>query len=545
MSRGIPTLALVIAALVGACSRRAPQAPGVPPAPTPAPGAPSPTPAPGIPADTAAARVARDSARADSLRRAPDTTAVPAVDTSTADTSGARRAAAPAPADTATGQRCILDLPNLPTTQSLVITDPVSKRRVTFVGGGLRGRCRDQDITIEADSAESYEQNGMHILIGNVRYREPRVAIDANRATYFQAQERLVLEQNVHAVMRTSPATIDGPRVEYFRAVEGIRDEALVIAHNRPTLTYVEKDSTGRDRPPVVLHADVITGEGDSTFVADGRVEIVRDDLLATGDSALFDGTRNFAQLMVDPVIESKGKRPYTLRGRVIDLYGAARTVDRVVAIDSGEARSQDLTLTADTIDLRVAENELHRAFAFGSTGAHARTPQRDVIADSLDVIMPNQRIRELRAIGKAYAESDPDSTKVRSDERDWLRGDTVLAFFDSLPAADTASQPKVRELVAAGHASALYQVASERGEVNCPAINYVRGRVIRLYFVDGEVDRVTVVDSASGVYLEPAADSGARPMGCAPVAPPPARPPDRPPPDRPDALRRPVPFRP
>ncbi|HSA55971.1 MAG TPA: LptA/OstA family protein [Gemmatimonadaceae bacterium] len=544
MIRSVPLLVLGVAALLGACARRAPRGPATPAPGAPGPGAPTagaPAPGAAVPGDTAAARVERERAIADSLKRAGDTTAARAPDTSVA----APTEPAAAPVETASTERCILDLQNLPGTQALVITDPVSRRRVTVISGGIRGRCRNQDITIEGDSAESYEQNGLHILIGNVHYREPRVAIDADRATYYQREERLLLEQRVHAEMQTSPATIDGPRVEYYRAVEGIRDRARVIAYGRPRLTYVEKDSTGKELPPVVLDADVITGEGDSTFVADGNVELVRQDLLATGDSAVFDGTRNFARLMVKPVIESTGERPYTLRGRVIDLFGAARTIDRVVAIDSGEATSQDLTLTADTIDLRVAQNRLERAFAFGTTGAHARTPQRDVIADSLDVLMPDQRVRELRAIGKAYAESDPDSTKIRSDERDWLRGDTVLAFFDSLAAADTASQPDIRELMASGQASAFYQVASERGDVGCPGINYVRGRVIRLFFADGEVNRVSVVDSASGVYLEPAADTAARPASCAPLLPAGTRPPVRPPSSGTDPIRRPAPFRP
>jgi hypothetical protein len=236
---------------------------------------------------------------------------------------------------------------------------------------------------------------------------------------------------------------------------------------------------------------------------------------------------------MKGPVIESRGKRPYTLRGRVIDMYGAAREVERVVAIDSASAVSEDLTLRADTIDLRVAERELQRAFAFGTTGARATTPQRDLLADSLDILMPDQRLREIRAIGKAYAESDPDSMKVRSNERDWMRGDTVLAFFDTLPPADTTSQPELRELAASGQASALYQVPSERGDLARPGINYVRGRVIRLFFVEGEVDRVTVVDSASGVYLEPANDTAAvrpapapAPRPPVPPAPPVIRPP-------------------
>jgi lipopolysaccharide export system protein LptA len=510
MSRGLPLLLLGAAALFGACTRRGARAPDVPAPATPAA------------ADTAAERARRDreQAAADSARRAADTLAG-----RTPETTAAPPAPAPASPD-APGQRCILDLENLPETRALVTTDPVSRRRVTIISGGIRGRCRNQEITIRGDSAEAYEQNGLYILIGNVHYREPRVAIDAQRATYYRLDERLLLEENVHAELQRSPATIDGRRVEYFRAVEGVREQERVVAYSRPRLTYIEKDSTGMPLPPVVMDANRIVGDGDSTFHAMGQVDMVREDLTASGDSALFDGKRNFARLMKEPVIESRGKRPYTLRGRVIDLYGAAREVERVVAIDSASAVSEDLTLRADTIDLRVAERELERAFAFGTTGARATTPQRDLLADSLDIVMPAQRLREIRAVGKAYAESDPDSTKVRTNERDWMRGDTVLAFFDTLPPADTTSQPDLRELAASGQASALYQVPSERGALARPGINYVRGRVIRLFFAEGEVDRVTVVDSASGVYLEPVNDTAAVRPAPAPASRPPVPPP-------------------
>jgi hypothetical protein len=83
-----------------------------------------------------------------------------------------------------------------------------------------------------------------------------------------------------------------------------------------------------------------------------------------------------------------------------------------------------------------------------------------------------------------------------------------------------------LRELAASGQASALYQVPSERGALARPGINYVRGRVIRLFFAEGEVDRVTVVDSASGVYLEPVNDTAAVRPAPAPASRPPVPPP-------------------
>jgi hypothetical protein len=324
--------------------------------------------------------------------------------------------------------------------------------------------------------------------------------------------------------MTKDAATLDGKQLEYFRPVRGLRDRARIVATQRPRLTYVEKDSAGRDQPPIVVLGNTILGEGDSTFYATGDVRLERTDVVATGDSAMLDGARRFSRLMKGPVVESKGDRPFTLKGRIIEMYGAARQVDRVVAIDSANAVSKEFTIISDTLDLRIANSKLNRAFAFGPSGARATTKDRDIIADSLDIVMPDQRIRELRAIGKAFAESDPDTVRVRTDERDWIRGDTLIARFDSVATADT-SQPPIRDLFAAGEASAYYQMPADSVDRSRPGINYVTGRVIRLTFKDREVETVTVTDQASGVYLTPLpADSvrrpgPARPPGAAPPA--------------------------
>ena len=279
--------------------------------------------------DTLAERLARDSttkAREDSIKAAGETPAAPA--TPTAPGVPPKTTAASAPE-----RRCILDLPNTPQTHGMRVVDPVSKKAFTYASGGIVGNCRGQNINITADSLESYEASDLHILIGNVKYREAKYAIDADRVTYFRAEERLLFQGNVHAVMTQDAATLDGPQLEYFRPVRGIRTSERVVATQRPKLTYIEKDSSGKDQPPITVLGNTITGEGDSTFIANGDVRIERTDVLATGDSAMVDGARRYSRLMKKPVVESKGERRFTLKGVVIDMYGQAKQVDRVVAL--------------------------------------------------------------------------------------------------------------------------------------------------------------------------------------------------------------------
>jgi hypothetical protein len=432
------------------------------------------------------------------------------------------------------GQQCILDFfprdPSRPPATNAVRVGNTDTYDV-FVGGGALYRCRGQDVTLTADSTEYYGSRGVLYLIGTVRYREPRANVDADRATYFQADERLLAEGRVVATL-PSGSTMRGPRVEYFRAVPRVRAQTRMVATGRPTMRLIQQDSTGRPQEPVDIVADRVVTEADSLVYAGGNVDVTRTDFLAKGDSAFLDSGREYVQLMRDPSIESRQGRPFSLTGTVLDLHSQQRQLRQVVAKGEGRAVSQDLVLTSDTIDLRVSENRLQHAYAWGPGRARATSPGRDIVADSLEIIMPAQRMREVRAVGGALAQTDPDSVRIATKERDWLSGDTIVALFDTAAAAptagtprpaqrasrDTTERPRIRELVALGSARSYYQIPSQDGGPTRPAINYVRGRQITVNFLPAldttraqqQVDRVTVLDSAAGVYLEPSRDTAA-----------------------------------
>ncbi|NUQ20339.1 MAG: hypothetical protein HOQ09_05195 [Gemmatimonadaceae bacterium] len=381
-----------------------------------------------------------------------------------------------------------------------------------FQGGGVTYSCVGQNNQLRADSAEFYGDLDILYLIGNVHYTEPRVKVDSRRMTYWKNEERLLAEGDVVATL-PSGTVMHGPRAEYYRAIPGVRPATRMIATGRPLITLVQVDSTGKKQPPVELRAERVTMDADSLVYAGGQVDIQRPDIHATGDSAFMDSGHEIARLMRGPVIEGKADRPFTLTGTTIDIYSRQRLLERVESLGNARAVSQDMDLRADTIDLRVTDNKLERAYAWGPNGARAVSPTQLITADSLDVRLPEQRIRQVFAVKNAWAQSDPDSTKIKSKERDWLRGDTIVANFDSTRAAgDTSSQPALTRLVAHGNARSFYQVAVSGAPKDRPAINYVRGRAISVAFESRQVQRVTVTEQASGVYLEPniAKDRGA-----------------------------------
>ncbi|OLE15990.1 MAG: hypothetical protein AUG20_01880 [Gemmatimonas sp. 13_1_20CM_3_60_15] len=400
---------------------------------------------------------------------------------------------------------CDLELPTGTNTRARITGDPGN--RVTFLGGGIRAYCIGQGNNLTADSAEYYESQGRLFLVGNVRYTEPRATVTSNTMTYYQNDNHLHAEGNVVAVM-SNGSVLRGPAADYYRSTP-TRPLQHLYAPGRPVVTLVQKDTTGRGRPPDTAHvvANTIVMDGDSLVYASGRVQITRPDLQANGDSAFLDSGRDFARLMREPQVQGKGSRAFTLTGGVIDVFSHNRQVERVVATPKGHALSQDLELVADSIDLRVAANQLQRAVAWGKTRARAVSPDREIVADSIDAIMPQQRVREVRAIRDAYAESNPDSGIV-STQRDWMRGDTIVAHFDSIAPGDTTSKPKIREIVANGDARSFYQMKNSKGPAAQPSVNYVRGRIIDILFEERKVATVTVTDQATGVIIEPATAS-------------------------------------
>ena len=462
------------------------------------------------------------------------------------------------------GGRCSIELrpannDSSPLRMNTTTTSQNGPRNI-FVGGRIAARCLNQDVRLLADSAEWYEQAQVLYLIGRVRYTEPRVRVSSEQMNYFQADERLLATGNVEATL-PSGSIMRGPQATYYRAVKGFRPTARLEAIQRPRLWLSQRDSTGTQSEPVQITANQITTENDSLVYAGGKVEITRSDLDARSDSAFLDSGREFARLMVQPVIIGKGEHSYTLRGRQVELYTRNRIVQRVLAQAEARATSEDLLLTADTIDLRVDRNKAQAAYIWGQSRARAVSPDRDLIADSLAVRMPDQQLREVRAFRKAVATTIPDTSVVRSGDKDWLKGDTIFAFFDStarrgnvravpatpadvptpaatpqkkgskrkgpdttaaspavvlrdsLPrdttAADTAgTKPQLRELQAVGHASARYQLAAQGSPPEKPAINYSRGDRITVTMDTAGVSRVQIDENAVGLYLEPTRDS-------------------------------------
>lgn len=431
-------------------------------------------------------------------------------------------AQSPAPAPAPRAERpCIIVItgvqsgPRITRMRSVVIDS--SGLRNTYVGGAVDATCEGQGNRLLADSAEHFAAEGLLILYHNVRYTEPRVTMTSDRMVYYTREERLVADGNVKG--RTASGTrFNGPRMEYFRASPGLRTENSWIATGRPFVRMSPTESgaePGSTADSTDLTANIIRSRNDSLMYASGRVVLERTDMIATSDSAFLDNGEEHARFMKKPRIEGRGERPFTLVGVVIDAYSEARKLQRVLASDEAVATSDSLTLRSDTIDIRFAEQEIARIYAWGDR-ARADAGVQIIEADSLDVEMPGQELRTLHALGRAVALSQPDSTRIVSEERDWITGDTIVAQFEIVADSLGATRTALREVVATGGARAYYQLPPPGGERGMPSLSYNRGKQITVQFDKGEMAGVRVNEQASGLYLEPTiaapTDTTARP---------------------------------
>jgi lipopolysaccharide export system protein LptA len=312
-------------------------------------------------------------------------------------------------------------------------------------------KCVGQDITLYADSAELYDTIKLYYLFGNVHYREPRVNIDADKVTYFLSDERILAEQNVR---RRCPAVDhDGPSGEYLRAVAPIRQVARL---NAIPAAHVHAHSEGLDGEaarPAKLLADRVSVIDDTVYYAGGNVDITRPDMHATSDSAYMNETRQYGRLLKRPQIEGRGakqERQFILRGKAIDLFSNNRLLERVLLRRFRQAVSGDLDLRSDSIDLRIPTTSSH-ARNRGDLRARARCrrTRRSPPTRSTSHAEPESP-RGARDQSRV-CRNRPDSTKLKSKEKDWLRGDTIIAKFDTALTADTSSKPRIRQLLATG----------------------------------------------------------------------------------------------
>ena len=424
------------------------------------------------------------------------------------------------PPRSAAGQssRCTFQIDNVDRQGSVVETPQGTNY---FAGGNVRLSCRGTRISMQSDSVAAYGGNIVH-FIGRVKYRDSTIAMDADRGTYHRSGERWEARGRVTTRNLTSGSTLTGPALNYYRVVKGVRDTMEMYATGRPRITYVTGDSAGRPAEPYIIVADRVRFKGNDRLWGGGKVTIDRSDFSARGDSLRLDtGTGGNGTLLGGtPILRGLGADSFSISGTRIDLTLDQRELTYLLAKGNGHALNGEWDLVADTIALDINARQLEQTLAWGDKiRPNATSPSYAMRADSLALDTPGQRLQEVRGFGSAWLGGTIHSGGA---ERDWMRGDTVVARFASRDSA--GSSRAVLSRIEARQAAQSYHLEANQRMPSRPSINYARGDVIVVTMKDDAargVDRVDIRGQVDGIQLEASTDTTTAPADSAPAAPP------------------------
>ena len=392
-----------------------------------------------------------------------------------------------------------------------------------FAGGGVIMVCEGTAISMKSDSVAAYGGTVVQ-FIGNVHYKDSTVTMDADNGTYYKAGERWEARGNVHTVNLSTGSTMDGPSLDYLRAVKGVRDTVETYSIGRPTIHYIPKDSSGAKAEPYVIVGDRIRQKGENQVWAGGKVTIDRSDLTARGDSLWLRTGKDGKGAMIGgrPSLKGFGKDTFDLTGERIDFTLDERDLTGVAALDSAHAVTGDVDLTGDTVAIALKEKKAELTQAWGRKARPVGVAgDYELRGDSLAIDTPKGELREVRAFFDAWAGTKVDSA---SGERDWVAGDTVVIRFIQ---ADSAGKKttKVTQLEAIDSARSYYRVVNKGKGADStktegpPSLNYARANriVVRMSTSgDGGMERVDLFGKVDGIQLEPRKGGAAPPPAAA-----------------------------
>jgi hypothetical protein len=406
-------------------------------------------------------------------------------------------------------QRCVFQIDNVDRQGALKETPSGTNY---FAGGNVRLSCRGTQISMQSDSVAAYAGNVVQ-FIGHVRYRDSTLTMDADFGTYYKAGERWEARGHVNTRNLRTGSTLTGPSLDYYRVVPGVRDTLEMYAVNRPTIEYVESDTAGgRKIEPYVIVADRVRFKGNDRIWAGGKVTIDRSDFAARSDSMRLDTGQGSDGTLIggEPVLRGISADSFRLTGKRIDLGLQQREITKVAAKGQGHAVNRDWDLTADTIAIDLKARKIERTLAWGTTTRpYAVSTSYAMRADSLALDSPGQRLQEVRGYRKAWLGGTVDSA---TKERDWMRGDTVVARFT--PSDSAGMKRAVLSRIEARARAQSYHLERNDKTPRRPSINYARGDaiVVTMKEAGGGVDRVDIRGKVDGIQLEATGDTASRP---------------------------------
>jgi lipopolysaccharide export system protein LptA len=307
----------------------------------------------------------------------------------------------------------------------------------------------------------------LRILEGNVHARQDSLELYCDRATYDEIDKILTLKGNVH--LYRGKDTLLAKEVRYFELSKIAIAEGQVRVF-RPLQVmkcnymeyYYETDKI-RASGNLFLH-DIqnrvfITGKK-GEYIPEKKYSYVRNDAhFWRIDSTSNDTLNIFSQLM-----------EYQ--------FGSIR---RATARDSVRIVQENLHATCDSAIYFLAEDMINLK------GEPVALQENNKISGrEMQMFLENQELREIMVMEGARAVSVVD-TALQKENR--LEGRAIIMYI---------SNRKLNELLAISNARSLYHL--KEGEKN-QGINVASADTIKAFFINNEVDSISVIGGAQGIY--------------------------------------------
>jgi len=377
---------------------------------------------------------------------------------------------------------------------------------------------------ILADLATTSRASGRIELVGNVEVQDPDQRLQADRATFFSRTKHLTANGRV-TLTSMSGSSIRGDLLEYDQKTpqRAARIEAVGTTNAARAVLI---DSAGVTRDTTIVDASQIIIEGEESFRALNNAIMTRDSLRATGSSITY--SKGDSTL----VITGNGRvvlpNQVATGDSITARLGADDEIRDVLTRHGASLRNADMSVVAPAIRLFFEKGEVARMVAMiwkpaqnAMASARPRVDAQDfkMDADSIDVVAPAGELTSAVAVGKAYGERvTPDSLKARLPEanaettsiiaNDWMRGDTLRAFFVPNPnaARDTSESAQILDrILAVGQpAQSVYRITNAEKPDAKLSISYLNAKRIEVSFAKGVAQVVLAEGDVKGIYLQP-----------------------------------------
>jgi hypothetical protein len=386
-------------------------------------------------------------------------------------------------------------------------------------------------VQIEADSAAMNRTTSSLEMVGRVLYRDGERQLTSDWAHYLGQTDELYARDNVVLTDMAEGSVIRGDDFHYRRETPDRPVARMVMTGTRPEAELRRGGAPGGEAAqPVRVWGRRLELLGETVFLAENDVEIERVDLRGSGQFLRFDQESEHMLLTGAARVETDD---YQLEGERINAYLADDEVREVLSDGNARLVAEDLTVAGRTIRIGFEDGDPTRVEAWSppttpqagvgegeAAPARALAVSRDfrLLADSIDARSADGRLREVRAIGRAYGERDegqafgalPDAIA-----RDWIQGDTITGYFTDPPPTEPETEAEEEEedgdpvlerievIGGESHALSLYRTEASGGD-GSPAVNFMRASRITLFMTDGEVSRVEADGPIEGLHLDP-----------------------------------------